>query len=211
MNRDLGGQQRPCVNRRVVLAGLTLVAFPGFAIAKSYKDFALSLVGNLPDGATFRPDLEDELLRLANGYRAAKKIPALEADDVFHAAARAQAVDMMRNNFIGHRASDGTPFERRLRAMAGNIQRFGTVGENAARDSKKTEANAAKAAALFQQWVGSRPHRANLDKRDYTFVATGVVQQGSTIWAIQIFRGTERNGLMFGGATVKGKGVAPSQ
>lgn len=200
MNGDLKGASAGVVNRRAVLAGLALLAFPGFASAKSYKDFALSLIGNLPDGAMFRPDLEEELLRLANGYRAAKKIPVLEADDVFADAARAQAVDMMRNNFIGHRASDGTPFERRLRAMAGNIQRFGTVGENAARDSKKTEANAAKAAALFQQWVDSRPHRANLNKRDYTYVATGVVQQGSTIWAIQIFRGTERKGLFFGGS-----------
>ncbi len=147
----------------------------------------------------------------ANAYRSGKKLQPLESDDVFLTAARAQATDMMMNDFIGHRASDGTPFERRLRALAGNIQRFGTVGENAARQSQKTPADEAKAASLFQQWVDSRPHRANLNKSDYAFVATGVVQRGTTIWAIQVFRGVEREGLFFGGATLNGKSAAPSQ
>jgi uncharacterized protein YkwD len=212
----MNGERADCellgrFSRRAVLWGFALVVFPAGARARSYRDFAQSLLDNLPDGARFRPDLEDEILRLANGYRSAKGIGGLERDAVFHAAARAQAVDMMVNGFIGHRASDGTPFERRLKAFGGNIQRFGTVGENAARDSNNTEADDAKAAALFQQWVDSRPHRANLNKGDYAYAATGVVQRGTTIWAIQIFRGVERKGLLFGGATVNGSGVAPSQ
>ena len=187
----------------LALVGLTAGAMP--AQARDYRSRALAMVSNLPEDAEFRPDLEAELLRLANAYRAQKRIPALAEDTVFFQAARAQAADMMLNNFIGHTASDGTPFERRLRALGGAIERFGTVGENAARDSKKTPVDAAKAAALFQQWVDSRPHRANLKKSDYSFAATGVVQRGSTIWAIQIFRGAERKGMFFFGnnSTVK--------
>lgn len=198
---DESGVLTQRLDRRRVLAaamGALAVVCPVAAYARSYKDFAESLVANLPQDASFRPDLEEELLRLANGYRGRMKLQRLEADDVFLVAARAQAADMMLNNFIGHRASDGTPFERRLRALGGNIQRFGTVGENVARDSKQTPVDARKAAALFQQWVDSRPHRANLRKSDYAFAATGVVQLGTTIWAIQIFRGIERKGMFFG-------------
>jgi len=197
---ESGVLARRLSRRRVLAAGVGALAVvcPAAAYARSYKDFAESLIGKLPQGASFRPDLEAELLRLANFYRNGRKLQQLEADDVFQVAARAQAADMMLNNFIGHRASDGTPFERRLRALGGNIQRFGTVGENAARDSKKTPVDVGKAAALFQQWVDSRPHRANLKKSDYAFAATGVVQRGTTIWAIQIFRGIERKGMFFG-------------
>ncbi len=211
MNDEERGLPRCGVDRRAVLGGLLLFAQTITASARSYKEFAESLVANPPQGSAFRADIEGELLRLANGYRAAKGLSRLDADAVFRTAARAQAADMMVNNFIGHRASDGTPFERRLRALAGNIQRFGTVGENAARDSQDTAVNGAKAASLFQQWVDSRPHRANLKKPDYAYVATGVIQRGNTIWAIQIFRGEEREGLLFGGATINGKSAAPSQ
>lgn len=211
MKSEEAGSPRHRVNRRLVLGGFLLLVPAISASARSYKEFAESLVANPPPGSAFRSDIEGELLILTNAYRAAKGLSRLAADEVFLMAARAQAADMMINNFIGHRASDGTPFERRLRALAGNIQRFGTVGENAARESQKTPVDAAKAAALFQQWVDSRPHRANLKKADYAYLATGVVQRGNTIWAIQIFRGEERKGLLFGGATINGKAAAPSQ
>lgn len=182
--------------RAAVLGGAAfLCAAPARA---GYRERAAGLVSHLPAGARFRPDLEAELLRLANGYRAGLGVPGLKAGDLFLQAARAQAADMMVNDFIGHAAGDGTPFERRLRSLAGNIERFGAVGENAARDSKKTEVNTAKAAALFQQWVGSRPHRANLKNRDFAYAASGVVQKGNVIWAIQIYWGEEKKGLFFG-------------
>jgi uncharacterized protein YkwD len=206
-------EYRDHLSRRLVvlggLAGLLPLALAGPAAARSYKAFAQSLVDSLPAGAQFRPDLEDALLKLANGYRAQNGLRALQAGDEFHMAARAQAVDMMENNFIGHSASDGTPFETRMRSIDGGVQRFGTIGENAARDSKKTPVDDRKAAALFQQWVESRPHRANLKKGDYVSVASGVVQKGTTIWAIQIFWGAERKGLFFGGQTAPG--ASPSQ
>lgn len=199
------------LSRRLVLTGGVTALWASRAWA-GYRERAQALGTTLPEGARFRPDLETELLRLANSYRQSNGLPTLQAGDVFALAARAQAADMMENNFIGHSASDGTPFERRLRILGGNIERFGAVGENAARDSKKTEVNASKAAALFQQWVDSRPHRANLKNRDFAYAATGVVQKGNVIWAIQIFWGEERKGVFFGtNLAPTAPGTSPSQ
>lgn len=167
------------------------------ALAGGYRDFAVVLVANLPGEARFRPDLEAELAALANRYRVGEGINSLQSSDEFSLAARAQAADMMRNNFSGHRSSSGVGFEGRMRAIGGKIERFGTIGENVARDSRKTPADARKAAALFQQWIDSRPHRFNLRKSGYAFVSTGVVQKGNTIWAVQIFWGTPRERGLF--------------
>jgi uncharacterized protein YkwD len=69
----------------------------------------------------------------------------------------------------------------------GNPFSMPQMAENAARDTQKGEANATKARNLFQQWVGSRPHRKTLLNSAYKFVSTGVVQRGNKIWAVQIF------------------------
>ena len=60
------------------------------------------------------------------------------------AGARAHAADMMLNNFMGHRSSSGYEFDSRMRYFLGNPQRLPQMGENAARDTQKGEANGAK-------------------------------------------------------------------
>ena len=177
---------------------LALVIFAVPANAVSYKDYALGLVRNLPAGTAFRPDLEAQVAALASSYRVGQGKPALTADPMFLDAARAQAVDMMLHNFIGHRASTGQDFDSRMRAFVGDVTRFPALGENAAMESKSTPANSAKARALFQEWLGSAPHRKNLRSLDYNFVSTGVVQRGNTIWAVQIFWATPREHGIFG-------------
>lgn len=176
---------------------LALVSWPDEGIAKSYKDYALGLTRNAPAGAEFRPDLEAVLAAAANDYRGAKGRGALEPSDMFRTAARAHAADMMLNDFMGHTASTGHNFDSRMRVFAGDITRFPAMGENAARQSQKTPADAAKALSLFQQWVKSGSHRRTLVSRDYAFVSTGVVQRGSTIWAVQIFWATPREKGLF--------------
>ena len=167
------------------------------ALAGTYQDYALSLTRNLPGDAKFRPDLEANLADLANAYRASKGKDALAASDLFLTAARAHAADMMLNNFMGHTASTGHNFDSRMRVFAGDITRFPAMGENAARQSQKTPVNAAKAQSLFQQWVKSGSHRRTLVSRDYGFVSTGVVQRGTTIWAVQIFWAAPREKGLF--------------
>lgn len=159
------------------------------AAGSRYLDFAMALNHAPPPGSKFRPDLEAELVRLANAYRAGERRKPLKADQTFLLAARAHAADMMINNFMGHRASTGEGFETRMTAFDTDVRRFGRIGENAARDTQKGAADAAKARRLFQQWIDSRPHRKNLRNGSFVYVSTGVIQRGNKIWAVQIFYG----------------------
>lgn len=166
----------------VTWAGLAAGAF-----AKTYFEVAQGLLRNLPEDARLRDDLEAVIFAEANRYRSSKGIASLSASDKLQDAARAQAIDMMLNGFVGHQATTGQQFETRMRAFVGNTMFMPRMAENAARDTQKGEANAAKARRLFQQWVGSKPHRKALLNGTYTFVSTGVVQRGNKIWAVQIF------------------------
>ncbi len=157
------------------------------AAAGSYRDYALSLNANPPTGSKYRPDLEGELVALANAYRSEEGKHPLQADSTFQAAARAHAADMMINGFMGHRASTGQDFDSRIRSFVEDITRYPGLAENAARDTQKSPVDARKARALFAQWVKSRPHRKALVSRNYQFVSTGVIQSGNKIWAVQIF------------------------
>lgn len=170
-----------------LLVAPALVFLPAPALSGSYVQVAQGLVSNLPGDARFRDDLEAQLLREANGFRGSKGIAGLKGSNRMQLAARAQAADMMLNNFVGHRATTGQDFESRMRSFVGNPMMMPRMAENAARETQKGEANAAKASRLFQQWIDSRPHRKTLVNRTYTHVSTGVVQRGNKIWAVQIF------------------------
>ena len=162
------------------------------AAAGRYRDFAACLNANPHSGSKFRPDLEPKLSKLANAYRAQEGKEPLTPDPMFQVAARAHAADMMINGFMGHRSSTGQDFDSRMRSFVDDITKFPGMAENAARDTQKTPVDAAKARALFSQWVKSRPHRKALVSRNYQFVSTGVIQSGNKIWAVQIFFATPR-------------------
>ena len=157
------------------------------AAAGPYRDYAMGLNANPPAGTKYRPDLEAELVALANSYRSSEGKGSLKSDPAFQVAARAHAADMMINGFMGHKASTGQDFDSRMRVFVDDITRFPGLAENAARDTQKTPVDRQKARALFAQWVKSRPHRKALLSRDYQFVSTGVIQSGNKIWAVQIF------------------------
>lgn len=167
------------------------VLLPGTAFeanAKTYLEIARSSLKNLPADARIREDLEASIAGQANAYRQAKGISSLQASPRLLDAARAQAVDMMLNGYVGHKSSSGHEFDSRMRAFLGSsIMMMPRMAENAARDTQKGEADAGKARRLFQQWVESRPHRKTLLNSGYKFVSTGVVQRGNKIWAVQIF------------------------
>jgi uncharacterized protein YkwD len=158
------------------------------ANAKTYLEIARSSLKNLPADARIREDLEASIAGQANAYRQAKGIASLQASPRLLDAARAQAVDMMLNGYVGHKSSSGHEFDSRMRAFLGSsVMMMPRMAENAARDTQKGEADAGKARRLFQQWVESRPHRKTLLNSGYKFVSTGVVQRGNKIWAVQIF------------------------
>ncbi len=173
----------------LVFAGPALLMGTAFeAGAKTYLETALGSLENLPADARIRADLEASIAAQANAYRQSKGIAALQASSRLRDAARAQAVDMMLNGYVGHRSSSGHEFDSRMRAfLGGPIMMMPRMAENAARDTQKGDADAGKARRLFQQWVDSRPHRKTLLNSGYKFVSTGVVQRGNKIWAVQIF------------------------
>ena len=169
---------------------LSPVLLPGAAFeasAKTYLEIALGSLKNLPAEARIREDLEAVIAGQANAYRQSKGISSLQASSRLRDAARAQAIDMMINGYVGHMASSGHAFDSRMRAFLGSPMMMPRMAENAARDTQKGEADAGKARRLFQQWVESRPHRKALLNGGYKFVSTGVVQRGNKIWAVQIF------------------------
>jgi len=168
------------------------VLLPGAAFeasAKTYLEIALGSLRNLPAEARIREDLEAVIAGQANAYRQSKGISSLQASSRLRDAARAQAIDMMLNGYVGHKASSGHAFESRMRAFLASpvMMMMPRMAENAARDTQKGEADAGKARRLFQQWVESRSHRKTLLNSGYKFVSTGVVQRGNKIWAVQIF------------------------
>ena len=177
---------------KYVLIWLVLaVLLPGAgfeASAKTYLEIALGSLKNLPADARIREDLEAVIAEQANVYRKSKGVASLQVSPQLRDAARAQAIDMMLNGYVGHKASSGHEFDSRIRAFLGSpIMMMPRMAENAARDTQQGEANAGKARRLFQQWVESRPHRKTLINSGYKFVSTGVVQRGNKIWAVQIF------------------------
>ncbi len=171
----------------VVLLAAFIGGFVGASQAATYVEIAKAMLKNLPQDAQLRDDLETELVVQANAYRATRGVGNLQADDLLRDAARAQAVDMMLNDFVGHRSSSGYEFDSRVRYFLGNPAHLPQMAENAARETQKGDANAAKARLLFQQWVHSALHRKSLINTGYKFVSTGVVQRGNKIWAVQIF------------------------
>ena len=170
------------------------------ASAKTYLEIARGSLKSLPTDAHIREDLEAVLAGQANAFRQSKGLKPLQPDALLRDAARAQAIDMMLNNYVGHRASSGQEFDSRMRAFLKSPMTLPQMAENAARDTQKGEADAAKARRLFQQWVGSRPHRKSLLNSGYKFVSTGVVQRGNKIWAIQIFWGPMPEGMKIFGS-----------
>ena len=178
--------------KRWLLVGTILVAsvFAGFAAearAETYYEVSQGLLRNLPGDARLRGDLEAVIFAETNSYRGSKGIGALKASDQLRDAARAHAIDMMLNGFVGHKATTGQEFDSRMRAFIGNPLMMPRMAENAARDTQKGAADAGKARRLFQQWVKSRPHRKTLLNGSYRLVSTGVAQRGNKIWAVQIF------------------------
>ncbi len=178
----------------VIVAGFLI---GDMAEAAPYKEFAASLVQNLPEGVQFRPDLEAVLAGYANAYRTQQGKKPLTVSNFFLVPARAHTVDMMTGNFLGHNASTGHNFDSRMRVFVGDITKFPAMAENAARDSQNTPVGPAKARAVLQQWIESPPHRKALVSRDYAFVSTAVVQRGNKIWAVQIFWAKPREKGLF--------------
>lgn len=169
----------------LVLTLLLIESLPASA-SEAYRVFAIDLVSNKLGEAVVRSDLEAMLDELAAAARRKAGRPPLAANDLLRTAARAQALEMLKGNFVGHESKSGFRFKHRFAAFADPFV-HGNHGENAARDRQPGAVDKAKAARLFQQWLDSSGHRRNLMNPTYRFVSTGAVAIGHHLYAVQIF------------------------
>jgi uncharacterized protein YkwD len=174
-----------------VLAALFSFIAPQAMAASAYRAYAEQVTQQLPEGISVRPDLEAMLDGLAQQTRAGKNRP-LKVSTFLKTAARAQAIDMVLGDFVGHTSLKGYSFRARFAAFAEDPDQFPARGENAARERSRGPAGQGKAKKLFQQWLDSGGHRRNLLNRSYNRVSTGVVQKGDHLYAVQMFW-TERD------------------
>jgi uncharacterized protein YkwD len=197
---------------RMIVRILVVVLFVQFAFdgggatAGTYGEHMRKMLASETAEVKFRPDLELELLRLVNTYRTGKDRPQLGNARSLRDAARAQAMDLALHSAMGHKSSTGLGFDSRMRSLKNGALFLPAMGENAARERSKGPANSAKAAKLVRQWIGSSSHRNTMVSSSYTLLATGVVQKGDQLYAVQIFTGPEVE-TNVGRASSKASGV----
>ncbi|MGH6873622.1 MAG: CAP domain-containing protein, partial [Aestuariivirgaceae bacterium] len=170
----------------IIFTALFLCGTPQPMAASAYRAYAEQVTQQPPQGVSIRPDLEAVLDGLAQQARAGKKRP-LVVSAVFKTAVRAQAIDMVLGDFVGHTSLKGYSFRARFAAFTEDPDQFPARGENAARERSRGPAGEAKAKKLFQQWLDSGGHRRNLLNRSYNRMSTGVVQKGDHLYAVQMF------------------------
>jgi uncharacterized protein YkwD len=153
----------------------------------AYRAYAEQLARQPPGTLTIRPDLEALLDTLAQRARAQQKRKPLTSSWQFKIAARAQAIDMVLGDYVGHKSLKGHSFHARFAAFAEDPDRYPARGENAARERSDGAAGEAKARRLFDQWLRSGGHRRIMLNRSYNHVSSGVIQKGNHLYAIQIF------------------------
>jgi uncharacterized protein YkwD len=192
--KSLGG----CIGLWFLAVSFVLAPVGLVSAAESYRAFAERIVAKPPEGAKIVEDVERAILQSLNSYRASKgRKPLKRAPPALVLAARAQALDLMQTNSMGHGASTGHNFESRMRAILGKAMFLPAMAENAARDRRKDVDNAGKAQGLMTQWIKSPRHRKNLTNLSYVAVAIGAVKRGDEVYAVQIFVGPETKTNLF--------------
>lgn len=165
---------------------LAVFGGPGWG-APAYRAYAERLIQNPPQAVIIRPDLEILLDSLTQEARLSKKRKPVIASPQFKTLARAQAIDMVLGDYVGHRSLKGYSFHARFAAFAGKLELYPARGEIAARERGDGAPGEAKARRLFDQWMRSGGHRRNLLSRSYDHLSSGVVQKGDQLYAVQIF------------------------
>lgn len=173
--------------RRGFLVLLASALGASAARAGDYAAYARAALAGLPAGVELRPDLEAYLDERVSRHRRKKRRGAVIAGEALRDAARVQALDMLLMGRSGHRSRQGHGFKERFKAFQPDAAMTYNAGENAASDRRRGAADEAKAERLFGLWLDSSGHRNNLENGRFRYVATGVVQRGKELWAVQIF------------------------
>jgi uncharacterized protein YkwD len=170
----------------LAIAGAGALLPSAGSASQAYRAFAIELLQSKPQNVAIRSDLEAYLDSLAAEARRAGGRPPVESSNLLRDAARAQALEMLQGDYVGHQSKSGFQFKHRFEAFA-DPWVHGNHGENAARDRQNGPVDRDKARRLFGQWLDSTGHRRNLMNRNYRYVSTGAVEIGHHLYAVQIF------------------------
>ena len=111
---------------------------------------------------------ENEVIRLVNEARAANGLQPLTANWELSRVARYKSQDMADRGYFSHTSPTyGSPFQM-IRAFGLS---FRTAGENIAYGQRTPQ-------QVFQGWMNSSGHRANILSASYTQIGVGYVADG---------------------------------
>ncbi|MGA8215590.1 MAG: CAP domain-containing protein [Candidatus Sulfotelmatobacter sp.] len=125
----------------------------------------------------YDPEVEQELLDLANQARAQAGAPRLTLDAGLCRAARAHAEAMFAARQLSHQFEGEPSLPQRL--ATATPRQLDQEGENVALDFDAEKAN--------QHLMLSPPHRANLLNLAYNVIGLGVVRGGDRLYIVQDF------------------------
>jgi uncharacterized protein YkwD len=106
---------------------------------------------------------ETELLRLVNDYRLVLGLSPLIPSTLLSDAARAHTRHMIEHRFVSHITPEGLSPSARL--TLANVD-WNLAAENVA-------ATYSTPRDVFEQWMGSPPHRANIESDRFTHAGVG--------------------------------------
>lgn len=122
----------------------------------------------IPELDTSVTAFESEVIRLVNEARAANGLQPLTANWELSRVARYKSQDMADRGYFSHTSPTyGSPFQM-IRAFGLS---FRTAGENIAYGQRTPQ-------QVFQGWMNSSGHRANILSASYTQIGVGYVADG---------------------------------
>jgi uncharacterized protein YkwD len=118
-------------------------------------------------------ETEQKILDLTNQARAKEKLPPLQPNALLFDAARGHSANMARKGEMNH-VLDGKEPKDRIKATG---YRYSVAGENIG------EAEGANLPAqIFDDWMNSKLHRANILDREFTEIGIGYARNDKGEW-----------------------------
>jgi uncharacterized protein YkwD len=111
---------------------------------------------------------ETELLRLVNDYRLTRGLSPLTPSPRLGDAARAHAHHMIQHRFVAHVSPEGLQPSDRIKQA--NIE-WDTVSENVGSAYSTPQ-------SMFEAWLRSPDHRANIESDRFTYAGVGYALDG---------------------------------
>jgi hypothetical protein len=130
------------------------------------------------------PADEWKMIELVNRERAAEGLQSLRYNDVLAMVSRNHAVDMAQGNFYSHDRRDGRKFYQRIFDTGYPVSE---CGENIAVGLSTPE-------EVFEGWINSPEHRANILNRDFTEMGVGNAVWNHKVYWTQDFGAGGRTG-----------------